>query len=322
MANIIMYRCYLTRLDILRIAEARVKFIDAHHHLWIPESTRPDLGYRWLRDIGAMKPFGDPTPIQRNYEWNEFREESVHQLAGSVYLQVDAAIADPVAETAWVQGIFDNTGLEHAIVGLVNLAADDARPTLEAQAGYTAFRGVRQILSRLDDIPALCFAPIHYLRDSQWQDQFQLLAEHSLSFDLQLYPEQMQEAAQFLSRHPEVPVIIDHAGSPHDQTPQGIANLAEGLSALAALPQVTIKLCGFGMFDTQRSAVSVKPLIDIMLDLFGPERIMFGSNFPVDKLMGGYDEIVEIVADNLRGLSTEQQSAFWYDNAIRIYRIG
>ncbi|MFK8083965.1 MAG: amidohydrolase [Granulosicoccus sp.] len=298
-----------------------LQFIDAHHHLWIPESTEPDLGYRWLRDIGAMKPFGDPTPIQRNYEWAEFLSESRYQMAGSVYLQVDGAIADPVAETAWVQQIFDDTGLKHAIIGLVDLSAQDALSVLDGHARSSAFRGIRQILSRLDDNPAMSFASCHYLRDARWQDQFQLLGERSLSFDLQIYPEQMIEAATFFARHPEVPVIVDHAGSPRDQSPQGLVTLRDGLKALSALEHVTIKLCGFGMFDTQRSAGSVKPLIDIVLDEFGPERVMFGSNFPVDKLMGGYDDLLQIVATNLQQLDRTQQSAIWHDNAARVYRL-
>ncbi|MFK7857451.1 MAG: amidohydrolase [Granulosicoccus sp.] len=296
-------------------------FIDAHHHLWIPESADPDLGYRWLRDIGAMKPFGDPTPIQRNYEWAEFSSESRHQMAGSVYLQVDGAIADPVAETTWIQEIFNETGLKHAIVGLVDLASKDAIDVLEGHARHSFFKGVRQILSRLDEHPALCFAPVHYLRDARWRDQFQLLGERSLSFDLQLYPEQMIEAATFLSRFPQVPVIIDHAGSPHDQSPKGLATLQKGLIALSSLEHVTIKLCGFGMFDSNRTAASVKPVTDIVLEHFGPERVMFASNFPVDKLMGTYDELLQIVADNLQGLSREQQSSIWHDTAARVYRL-
>ncbi|MFK7993778.1 MAG: amidohydrolase [Granulosicoccus sp.] len=303
------------------MSEEPLRFIDAHHHLWIPESRDPDLGYRWLRDIGAMKPFGDPTPIQRNYEWAEFLTESCHELAGSVYLQVDGGIADPVAETAWVQGIFDNTPLKHAIVGLVDLAGEDVMKTIEGHARYSSFRGVRQILSRLDDKPALSFAPRHYLQDARWRDQFTLLGEHSLSFDLQLYPEQMFEAAEFFSSHPEVPVIIDHAGSPHEQTLQGFTLLEDGLKALSSLSHVAIKLCGFGMFDTRRTAGSVKPVVDIILEHFGPERMMFGSNFPVDKLMGSYDDTIRIVSDNLTSLNCKQRSAVYYDNAVRLYRL-
>ena len=124
-------------------------FVDAHHHLWIPQQVAPDLGYGWLRDIGSPKPFGDPTPIQRDYEWPEFVAESrEHRLAGSVYVQVDGAIADPLAESRWVQGVFAGTGRTHAIVCLADLAHEHAAARLEAQLRVPQVRGVRQILAR------------------------------------------------------------------------------------------------------------------------------------------------------------------------------
>lgn len=298
-----------------------VHFIDAHHHLWIPETRQPDLGYGWLRDIGAIKPFGDPTAIQRNYEWSEFASESAHKLKGSVYLQVDGAIADPVAETAWVQSVFEHTGLKHGIVGLIDLSSDSAQHVLEAQTRYSLFKGVRQILSRLDDNPGLCFASVHYLREARWRDQFQLLNDMGLSFDLQVYPEQMMESADFLARFPEVQVIVDHAGSPYDQSEKGMVLWREGLKVLAALSHVSVKLCGFGMFDVTHCSLSVRTIIDTVLELFEPERIMFGSNFPVDKLMGSYDDAFRLVYDNISQLSTAQAEAVWFRNAQRIYRL-
>ena len=84
---------------------AEQKIIDAHHHLWAPQTPALDVGYVWLKDIGAPKPFGDPTPIQRDYLLDEFLSEATpDRLAGSVHLQCDPKIPDPVAETARVRG--------------------------------------------------------------------------------------------------------------------------------------------------------------------------------------------------------------------------
>ena len=80
--------------------------IDSHHHLWAPQTDPGNVGYVWLRDIGAPKPFGDPTPIQRDYLIEEFLAEAApERLAGSVHLQCDPKIPDPVAETAFIQRI-------------------------------------------------------------------------------------------------------------------------------------------------------------------------------------------------------------------------
>ena len=296
--------------------------VDAHHHLWIPERRAPDLGYGWLRDVGAAKPFGDPTPIQRDYEWTEFAAESAnHTLVGSVHVQTDGALPDPVAESAWVQSVFDASALAHAIVGLVDLGAADLETTLAGHARHAAFRGVRQILSRLDDVPALSFAPRHLLRDAAWREGYATLAAHHLSFDLQLYPEQMSEAADFLADHPAVPVVLDHAGSPHDLSGAGRALWREGIARLASLGHVSVKLSGFGMFEPHWTAESVRPLIDTVLERFGPARVMWGSNFPVEKLARGYDEALEGVLRCCPGLTDEELAALFAGNGARVYRL-
>ena len=300
-----------------------MRIVDAHHHLWIPERRDPDIGYGWLRDLGAPKPFGDPTPIQRDYEWPEFAAESArHELAGSVHVQTDGAV-DPVAETAWVQSVFDATDLDHAIVGLADLAAPDLADLLDAHARHGDFRGVRQILSRLDDDPARSFAPRHLVRDPDWRAGFASLAGRGLSFDLQLYPGQMPEVAEFLADHPGVPVIVDHAGSPHDRSEAGLASWRDGTARLAALgSHVSIKLSGFGMFDARWSAESVRPLVDHLLGHFGPERTMWGSNFPVDSLMASYDHAIDAVSACLDGLDEGGADAVMGATARRVYRLG
>ena len=302
--------------------------VDSHHHLWIPErrapAGAPDLGYGWLREIGAAKPFGDPTSIQRDYEWPEFSAEStVHTLAGSVHVQTDGTLPDPVAETAWVQSVFDATGLDHAIVGLADLASEALPSLLDAHARHRAFRGVRQILSRLDDDPARSFAPRHHLRDASWREGYASLAARRLSFDLQLYPEQMAEAAEFLADHPGVPVIVDHAGSPHDRSAAGLDLWRDGTARLAALgDHVSVKLSGFGMFDAGWTADSVGPIVAHLLERFGPRRTMWGSNFPVDSLMASYDHGVDAIAGCLGALDDAERDAVMAGTAGRVYRLG
>jgi len=294
--------------------------IDAHHHLWIPERTAPDLGYGWLRDIGSPKPFGDPTPIQRDYVWPEFSAESAtHRLVGSVHVQTDGAVPDPVAETAWLQSVFDGTGLPHAIVGLVDLAAPDVDARLDEHAVHPDFRGVRQILSRLDDDPARSFASVHHLRDPAWREGYALLAGRALSFDLQLYPEQAREAAGFLAQQSGNPVIVDHALSPHDVSAAGRRRWQEAVAALAELDHVSMKLSGFGMFDAGWTGESVRPLVEHLLEHFGPTRVMWGSNYPVEKLARAYDATIEAIARACGDPGDAVLGAVFAGNARRIY---
>lgn len=298
------------------------QIVDAHHHLWNPVTQIPDIGYVWLSNIGALKPFGDPTPIQRDYLFDEFvTEQDIRPLAASVHLQADGAIADPVAETRFIQSISDAHDFPIAIVGFVDLTRHDAARTIATHRVSRNFRGVRQILSRLDDRPEISFTPVHFLRNPVWQENFQLLEDNGLSFDLQLYPEQMEEAADFLAEFPGVPVIVDHAGSPYDQTVPGLRRWKAGVSALAKLPNIHAKICGLGMFDRNWNAQSINPITDTLLDLFGPQRLMFASNFPVDKLMRSYPDTLVDIALNFCDLPVAEIGAIFRDNARRIYRI-
>lgn len=299
-----------------------MQIVDAHHHIWIPEQREPDLGYGWLRDVGSIKPFGDPTPIQRDYQWDEYINESTgHEVAASVYVQCDGAIADPAAETAWVQSVVARPAEEFGIVGLVNLNNEQAQAQIEAQCQYPSFKGVRQIISYLDDNPQLCFSSEHLLRNARWRDQFALLSDHGLSFDLQLYPEQMVEAADFLSQFPSVPIVIDHAGSPHDQTKAGMSRWENGLQVLGQLDNVSIKLSGFGMFDKHWSSKSISPMVDRIMAIFGHEKTMYGSNFPVDKLFSDFDDGVERIGACITPFGQDAVNAVFANTARRFYQL-
>lgn len=301
-----------------------MQITDAHHHLWCPVNDTTNINYVWLKKIGAPKPFGDPTPIQRDYLLDEFRaESSKHEIVASIHVQADGAIPNPVRESEWLQQLSHKHALPSAHIGFLDLTAANAQATLERYQQLSGFRGVRQILSRIDDRPDISFVPEHYLQNPIWRDQFSLLAEHNLSFDLQLYPQQMAEAATFLSEHPNVPVVIDHAGSPYDQSTAGLKQWHAGMKELAALPHCHVKLSGFGMFDTQWTADSIQPLFDGMLELFGAERMMWGSNFPVDKLMRDYDFVIgEIMGCAERcGLSAKEITQIFHHSAQAFYRL-
>ena len=299
-----------------------MKIIDAHHHLWCPVKDTADIGYVWLKNIGAMKPFGDPTSIQRDYLVEEFRAESTnHELIGSVHVQADGGIPDPVKESEWLESLNEKTALPSAHVGFLDLAKPDAQQVLERYLPLKGFRGVRQILSRIDDKPEISFTPVHHLHQEIWRAQYGLLTEHGLSFDLQLYPEQMADAAEFFSQHPNIPVVIDHAGSPYDQSETGRTEWKQGLALMAQLPHCHIKVSGLGMFDQQWSADSVLPLVADIIELFGADRIMYGSNFPVDKLMRSYDFGVDALLSVMRqiGLDNTMVEGIFSKNAETFY---
>jgi len=295
-----------------------MKIIDAHHHLWAPQTPELDIGYGWLKDIGAMKPFGDPTPIQRDYLLDELLAEAEDMpLSGSVHVQADPKIPDPVAETAFVQKMSDDSGHPIMIIGYADLASPDFDPQIAGHKAYPNMRGIRQIISYLPTRPELSFATTNLLDDPKWRENFATFEELGLSFDLMLYPEQMQQAAELFAENPNVPVVINHLGSPYDASDAGLALWREGMAALAQLPYVSVKLSGYAMFfGATLEGLPQRITADIM-ELFGAERAMWGSNFPVDKLHLKYGEVRDSVRSEI---GQEAESAVFYDNVHRFYR--
>jgi predicted TIM-barrel fold metal-dependent hydrolase len=114
-----------------------------------------------------------------------------------------------------------------------------------------------------------------------------------LSFDLQLIPELLEKTAKVLKQAPETPVALCHAGSPYDRSEAGLASWAETLAHLSGLPQVVCKLSGLGMFEHDWTAKTIQPIMAEVIRQFGANRVMFGSNFPVDKLYSDYAKLIQ-----------------------------
>ncbi|MEM8984569.1 MAG: amidohydrolase family protein [Pseudomonadota bacterium] len=291
--------------------------VDAHHHLW-------DLAacdYPWLMARGVVRFFGDPTPIQKNYLVADLcRDAADYELVGSVHVQVGTTAQHATRETEWLQRTQAETGLPSAIVAFCALDEPDAEAVLDQHQQHPAVRGIRQIVGRSDAEDAQT-GSASLLTNAAFQRRLTELGARGLSFDLQLTPPQVSTAVAVLAAASETPIALCHAGSPWDQSVAGIANWRAGLRDLAALSNVVCKLSGFGMFDHAWSRASVQPLIDTCLELFGVERCMFGSNFPVDKLHAPFARVYRAYEQAVSALSYAEQDALFRTNALDFYRI-
>lgn len=284
--------------------------IDAHHHLWDLSAVH----YPWLMARGVPRFFGDPTPIQRNYLLDEFRRDA-QGFSASVHIQVGAE--DPMAEARWVDDIAaSNPDWPMVQVVYCDLTQPDLGRQLDAFQKLPSVRGVRQIVGRAPGEDAR--TGTNALLDTPaFLDGLQEVGRRGLSFDLQLIPELMEKTARILERAPGTPVALCHVGSPHDRTPAGLAAWAKALRALSALDHVVCKLSGLGMFDHQWTAQTIRPIVETCLDEFGPDRCMFGSNFPVDKLYSDYATVVrayeEILPEDCWNEIFHDTAAAFYD---------
>jgi len=291
--------------------------IDAHHHLF-------DLGkhrYPWLQD--GVKPivFGDYSSICRDYVLEDFLEDCKNQnVVKSVHLDVGFDPNDPVGETRWLQAVADAHGFPHGIVGYANLSTPNVRDVLEGHLAFTNFRGIRQSLNYHPDPVKTYLDRPGVSRESDWRRGFALLREFGLSFDLQIYYPQMEEAFDLARAFPDTQIILDHTGMQVDG-PENFSAWKTGMLRLAASPNVACKISGLGMGDWTWTTQTIRPYALSAIDAFGVERCMFASNFPVDKLFSSYDAIFDAFKEITTGFSPGERRRLFHDNAEKFYRL-
>ncbi len=297
-----------------------MRIIDAHHHLWDLDRHR----YPWLAKPVVSPMIGDTAPLCRSYLLEDFLADAAGlELVKSVHLQAEIAPELAVEETRWLQAVADDPeskGFPHGIVAFADLAAPDVEAVLEAHGAFANMRGIRQILNRHAD-PAINVAAVDYLNDAAWQRGYARLAAYGYSFDLQLYWPQMADAAALATLHPDIPVILNHTGMPLERDQAGLDGWRSGMRRLAECPNVTVKISGLGMVDNQWTEASIRPFVLDTIEIFGAERCLFASNFPVDKLFSDYATLWRAFDAITADFSDSERSALFHDNAVRVYRL-
>lgn len=290
--------------------------VDGHHHIW----RQADLP--WLS--GPMQPriFGPYEPIRRDYPIQEYLDDLKGTgVTRSVYVQTNWANDRFEDEAAWVQQTADEHGWPHAIVAYANLAADDVRPQLDRLRRYPLLRGVRMQLHWHEN-PLYRFAARSDLcADPMIRRNVARLADYGWSFDLQVFTPQMPEAAELADACPEVTFILQHAGMLEDLSPSGRGAWRAGMARLAACPNVVSKLSGLGTFIHRNDPAHIAAVLADTVAIFGAERCLFGSNFPIEKLWTSYRELVGAFRAAAAPLSPAQQDAIFSATAARVYRL-
>ena len=294
----------------------KYRIYDAHHHLW-------DLGrchYPWLEARGEKRFFGDPAPIQKNYLAGDLLSDAAgFQLVGSTHVQVGVAEEDAVAETRFAQQVSEtNEQLCSAIVAFTDLTSESLETELEKHAQSANFRGVRQIVGRHPAEDAKTGSG-QLLTDTQFGRGLSLLSAKGLSFDLQLIEQNYDETAALFAQVPNLKFAICHFGSPWDLSADGFLRWRSAMARFAEMPAAHMKFSGFGMFKPDWSTEDVAPYIETAIELLGEDRCMAGSNFPVDKLYGGYDRIWNALLEIVGRGSTWRKVSL--KNAQRFYRV-
>jgi predicted TIM-barrel fold metal-dependent hydrolase len=298
------------------MVEKGQEVLDAHHHIWRVDRTP------WLSGPPVKRIFGDYEPLRRDYSIAEYASDArSNGVTKSVYVQVNVAPGDEVWEAGWAAEEGRNEGLVQAVVAFADLAAPDVGETIDRQIASAPVRGIRQQLHWHSN-PAYRFAgtPDGMLRP-EWQRGLRELARRDLHFELQIFQSQFAHALALVDAHPDARFVLLHAGMPEQSSGDAGADWAKGLSAFAARPNVLAKISGLGTFTRRCDVEEWRPIVERTVDAFGPERCMFGSNFPIEKLWTSYATLLETVRSCLSRYSADERRAVLHDTAARFYRI-
>ena len=293
-----------------------VPTIDAHHHIW----RLSDLP--WLSGPQVPRIFGPYQPICRDYPIAEYRADTAGcDVVKSIYIQTNWPAGQSLDEARWVQSVADETGWPHANVAHADLADPDAGSLLRRLADLPATRGIRQQLHWHEN-PQYRFAPRpDVMKDADWRRGLARLSDHGLLFELQIFASQMLDGAELARSFPDTVFVLEHAGMLEDMSPAGWQLWRHGMAALAQCRNVNVKLSGLGTFVHACRDDVIGPIVRETVGLFGADRCLFGSNFPIEKLWTDYATLYRTFREAIAYLSESEQAEILHGAAARLYRI-
>ena len=292
--------------------------IDAHHHFW-------DLSMKkhpWLCGKHLI-PFryGDYSSIKRNYLPEDYRADSREfNVVKTVHMEAEWCTEDPLGETEWIMQLHKETGFPNAIIGQAWFAHNDIENVLEGHASCPLMRSIRQ-----KPVAATCpksFRPgaPGSMADPAFRAGYSILETYGLHYDLQTPWWQLQEAADLARDYPETTIILNHTGLPSDRTREGITKWKLSMETFAAQPNTAVKISGICVLNKKWTAALNRDIVMETIRIFGVERCMFASNFPVDGVVATFSEIFSGFAEIASDLPKSDQRKLFHDNAIKYYR--
>ena len=229
--------------------------------------------------------------------------------------------ADPLGETRWVESLAARDGLPTAVVAQAWLDRDDVEEVLARQAACPLVRGIRHKPAAAPSPASVVEGAPGSMGDPRWRAGFARLARHGLSFDLQTPWWHLREAAALARAFPDTLVILNHTGLPADRSPEGLRGWRDAMAALAAAPNVAVKISGLGVPGRPWTVESNREVVLSAIDVFGVDRAMFASNYPVDGLVATFDTIYAGFKAITRDFSDSDRRKLFHDNAVRLYRL-
>ncbi|WP_375436055.1 amidohydrolase family protein [uncultured Hymenobacter sp.] len=273
--------------------------IDAHQHFWQYDPVRD----AWINsEMAAIQRSFSPADLKPLLDRNGFE--------GCVVVQSDQSEAENAFQLA--------NAAQHSfikgVVGWVDLQADNVGERLAYYRQFDKMKGFRHVLQG-ETNRALMLLP-------DFQRGIAALQQHGFTYDLLVFPDQLGYARELVANFPNQPFVLDHIAKPNIKAQQ-LNGWEQDLCALAAHENVWCKVSGMvtEAHWKQWQPQDFQPYLEVVFEAFGSARVLFGSDWPVCEVAGGYDAVVNLVQQYVATLSAHEQALFWGENAVAFYKL-
>jgi L-fuconolactonase len=273
--------------------------LDAHQHFWSYDAAQ----YPWI-------PPG--SPLHRSWLPDDLAVlQKPLGFDGSIAVQARQI----VGESDWLLGLADKHANVKGVVGWVDLRSDRVEADLARLAAHPKFVGVRHVVQEEPDDD--------FMLGKDFQRGISKLQAHGLTYDILIYPKQLEAAIRLAENFPDQPFVLDHIAKPRikDGT---IEPWKSQVRRLAKSPNVHCKVSGMLTEADHKNwhAEQFRPYLDAVFEAFGPSRLMYGSDWPVCLFAGNYEQAFRLVDDYVRHLTESERAGLFGGNCERFYFAG
>ena len=275
-------------------------YIDAHHHLWNFDSVE----YDWIDDSMAI--------LQRDFLVKDLEKTlSTNGFSASVAVQARQSMK----ETLWLLDLAESTDLIKGVVGWIDLKSENLTQQLDELSSYTKLVGFRHVIQG-ESSP-------DFMQNPDFIRGLKILADKGYRYDLLILSHQLSAAAEMLAHVPNLHVVIDHIAKPNIESGKDFESWEQGMALLAQNPNCYCKLSGMvteaNWSNWQKH--DFQPYMTSVWDLFGEQRIMFGSDWPVCLVAARYEQVKQLVIDFITTHTPEAQDNIFAENARQFYQL-
>ncbi len=272
--------------------------IDAHQHFWQYDPVRDN----WITNEMSV--------IKRSFTPEDLKPILLkNNIGGCVAVQASQS----EEETDFLLKCSENHSFIKGVVGWVNLTGNDLEDRLHSYKNQNTFKGVRHILQA---------EPKGFMIDSKFVKGINQLSKSDLSFDILIHESQLKEACELIRLLPEMRLVIDHIGKP-DIKHKSYNQWKNYMKIISNYDHVYVKLSGMVTEASWQEwkMDDLKIYVDFCLEQFGPERLMFGSDWPVCLLAGSYEQVYQSLLSCIKELPRTEQDQIFGGTAMKFYNL-